>query len=117
MKTGISSEPIVWGPFSAGGMAAAMLVPVHLLLFGILIPMGIAASPDQASLATLIQHPVGKLYLCVLLPGCFFHWAHRFRYVLVDLGMHGLKTPVAVLCYGFALFASVMGVLEVLQVA
>ena len=52
MKRGVSNEPAVWIPFAVGGMIAAMLAPVHLLIFGIAIPVGVlmAAKPPSISL-------------------------------------------------------------------
>lgn len=106
-KRGISNEPLVWLPFSGGGMLAAMLIPVHIILFGIAIPLGIFADPGQASLLRIVEHPVAKLYLFALLAGCFFHWAHRFRYTLFDLGIRGAKKPIAFGCYGAAVVGTI----------
>ena len=51
---------------------------------------------------TLLENPVLKIYLFFLISLPLFHWAHRFRYVLMDMGLRSLKAPVAVLCYGGA---------------
>jgi len=103
MKRGISNEPIWYLPFSAGGVIAAMLVPIHLILFTLVIPLGAAADPGQSAMAWLVENPLTRIYLFVFVGGCLFHWAHRFRYTLVDLGLHGGKTPIAVLCYTSAI--------------
>ena len=39
-KSKRSNEPFLWLLFSAGGVVAAILIPVHLLLFGIAFPLG-----------------------------------------------------------------------------
>ena len=113
MKRGISNEPIWYLPFSAGGMLAAFFVPIHLLLFTLLIPLGVVQSPDVGALQELIQHPIAQAYVFVLVGGCLFHWAHRFRYTLIDLGIHGARTPIAVLCYGAAIAGTTWGGLVV----
>jgi fumarate reductase subunit D len=35
-----SNEPFLWSLFSAGGVVAAMLIPVLLFLFGLAFPLG-----------------------------------------------------------------------------
>ena len=95
---------------------AALFLPILLVVLFIASPLEWVELVTFDELQRLVRHPLMRLGLFGFVFLCFFHWAHRFRYLLADLGMHGLKTPVAVLCYGFALFASVMGVLEVLQV-
>ncbi|MFQ5521079.1 MAG: fumarate reductase subunit D, partial [Candidatus Methylomirabilia bacterium] len=36
-----------------------------------------------------------------------YHWAHRFRFILEDVGLHGLRQPLAVVCYGSAVLGTV----------
>jgi fumarate reductase subunit D len=106
MSPGKTIEPLWWSLFSAGGVVAAFLVPVHLFLFGLAIPLG-WASVSHARLLALVGHPVVKLYLFVLIALPLYHWAHRFRFILEDLGLHGLRMPLAVLCYGSAIVGTV----------
>lgn len=108
MTRGISNEPIFWLPFSGGGMLAALLVPIHLVIFWLLIPLGIVDRPGSA-LIDLINHPLGQIYLFVFVAGCLFHWAHRFRYALIDLGVTGFRMPIAVLCYSAAVAGTIWG--------
>ena len=35
------TEPFWWGMFSAGGMVAALLVPIHILIDGLAVPLGL----------------------------------------------------------------------------
>jgi fumarate reductase subunit D len=102
----VSHEPIVWFPFSAGGMLAAILVPVHIVVFFVAAPLGLIEEPSGGWLHRLVTHPIGRVYLFVLVAGCLFHFAHRFRYVLIDLGLHGGRSAVAALCYGSAVAGS-----------
>jgi fumarate reductase subunit D len=66
-------------------------------------------APSYEALRALVQHPVTRLYLFVLISLPLFHWAHRFRYTLYDaLQLYHLAVFIAVLCYGAALGASVV---------
>ncbi len=102
-----SAEPLLWLLFSAGGMLAAMFVPVPLFLFGLAFPLGWLSAPDHASLLGLLRSPLTVIvlfFLCLLL---LFHWAHRFRYTLYDgLQIKHLNELVTVLCYGGAIVGS-----------
>ncbi|MGH7262924.1 MAG: fumarate reductase subunit FrdD [Candidatus Rokuibacteriota bacterium] len=97
-----TSEPFWWGIFSVGGVVAAFLVPVHLFLHGLAVPLGwISLGP--ARMQALVGQPLIKVYLFVLIALPLYHWAHRFRFILEDVGLHGFRTPIAVLSYGAAL--------------
>ena len=99
--------PFMWTLFSAGGVVAALLFPVHLFLNGLAFPLGWVDAPSYDVLRGLVQHPVTRLYLFVLISLPLFHWAHRFRYTLYDcLQLYHLTVVIAVLCYGAALGAS-----------
>jgi fumarate reductase subunit D len=102
-----TSEPFWWGLFSVGGVVAAFLVPAHLIVHGLAIPLGWTSS-NPARLAALVGHPLVKIYLFVLIALPLYHWAHRFRFILEDLGLHGLRAPIAVLCYGSAVAGTVL---------
>ena len=111
MGTRKTSEPFWWGLFSVGGVVAAFLVPVHLFLHGLAAPLG-WISFSHARLLALVTQPAIKVYLFLLIAVPLYHWAHRFRFVLEDLGLHGLRAPIAGLCYGSA----VVGTLATLWV-
>jgi fumarate reductase subunit D len=94
----------MWGVFSVGGTIAALLFPVHMFLSGLAFPLGWLDAPSFEALRALVQHPVVRLYLFVLISFPLFHWAHRFRYTLYDvLQLYHLTVLIAVLCYGAAL--------------
>ncbi len=99
-----SNEAFWWSLFSAGGMVAALLVPVHIVVNGIAEPLG-WVSVDH--LRALVSHPLTKLYLFVLFALPFFHCAHRVRHTLYDTGLRGYQTPIAALCYGAAIIGTV----------
>ena len=98
-----SNEAFWWSLFSAGGMVAALLVPVHIVLNGIAEPLGWVSVDHVRSLAS---HPLTKLYLFILFALPFFHCAHRFRHTLYDTGLRAYQTPIAVLCYGAAMIGT-----------
>lgn len=100
-----SNEPIWWSLFSAGGVVAAFLVPIHIILTGIAGPLGWlpAGALDYGKLAGLVSHPIARLYCFILISLPLFHWAHRFRFTLVDLGVRGVDMLLAVVCYGAAI--------------
>ena len=101
--------PLMWALFSAGGTIAAFLFPVHLFLNGLAFPLGWLDAPSYDAFLALVQHPITRLYLFVMIALPLFHWAHRFRYTLYDgLQLYHLAVPIAVLCYGAALGASVV---------
>ncbi|MGV9868827.1 fumarate reductase subunit FrdD [Rhodococcus koreensis] len=104
-----SLEPAAWLLFSAGGMTAALLIPVLLVLFGVAIPLGWLTAPDHSHLLSVLHHPVTLLVLFGLCVLALFHWAHRFRFVL----HHGLRLEwaggvIVTVCYGGAMVGSVM---------
>jgi fumarate reductase subunit D len=102
------AEPLVWLLFTSGGLAAALLLPVLLVLFGLVIPAGWVSAPDQAHLLSVARNPLTRIVLLGLCVLALFHWAHRFRYTLYDgVQLKHLSTLIIVGCYGGALVGSV----------
>lgn len=93
-----SVAPLWWLLFSAGGVVAALLMPVAIAITGVAVPAGWVSADD---LLGLVRHPFSRLVLFALVSLSFFHWAHRFRYALVDLGL-GRVGRRAWLFYGTA---------------
>ena len=103
------NEPFFWGLFSAGGVLAAFLMPIHILLFGLAFPLGWLPSPGYDKLAALARLPLARLYLFVFCSLSLFHWAHRFRYTLYDgLQIKHLNEVIFVLCYGGAVLGTLL---------
>jgi fumarate reductase subunit D len=104
-----SNEPFFWMLFSAGGVVAAMLIPVHLFLFVVAFPLGWLDGPSYPSLLALLRYPFTRLYLFVLCSLPLFHWAHRFRYTLYDgLQIKHLNELINTFCYGGAILGTVL---------
>jgi fumarate reductase subunit D len=97
-----------WLMFGAGGIVAAILMPVHIVLQGVLGPLGIVSVVTPSSTA-VFGNPIVKLYLLVLIAVPFFHFAHRLRYLLVDLGVRAAKgVPAQVIFYGGAVVVTLV---------
>lgn len=106
-----SIEPFLWTLFSAGGVVAALLLPIHILLFGLAFPLGWLTEPSYDGLKQLLSHPLVRLYLLVLCTLPLFHAAHRFRYTLYDgLQIKHLNEMITIFCYGGALLGSILAV-------
>jgi fumarate reductase subunit D len=104
-----SNEAFLWMLFSAGGVIAAIFIPVHLFLFGLVFPLGLLHPPHYQHLMTLIRMPLIRIYLFILCSLPLFHWAHRFRYTLYDgLKVKHLNEVIFVLCYGGAVAGTVL---------
>jgi succinate dehydrogenase subunit D len=102
-------EPFIWLLFSAGGMAAAMLVPALLLLFGVAFPLGWLEPADHAHLLAVLRHPITRLALLGLSVLSLFHWAHRFRFTLYDgLQLKRHSDIINLFCYGGAVLGSLL---------
>jgi fumarate reductase subunit D len=109
MRTERSIEPLLWLLFSAGGVLAALLMPVLLLLFALAFPLGWLLPPTQPALLALLGHPLTRLVLFTLCTLSLFHWAHRFRYTLYDgLQIKQLDELINLLCYGGAITGSLI---------
>jgi succinate dehydrogenase subunit D len=95
-----SNKPILWLPFAGGGLLAALLTPVLILITGVLVPLGVFHL-NYATMAAFAHHPIGKLILlgAVALPT--WHAAHRLRMTAHDLGLGG-GIAIKAACYGTA---------------
>lgn len=104
-----SNEPIWWSLFAAGGVVAALMVPMLILLTGIAAPAGWAREAfTYDRVAAVVSHPLSRLLLFVVISLPLFHWAHRFRFTLVDLGLKGARSTIAIACYGAAVVGTVL---------
>ena len=104
-----SFVPLFWTLFSAGGVVAAFLLPIHILLFGLAFPLGWLDPPSYEKLVALARLPLVRLYLFVLCSLPLFHWAHRFRYTLYDgLQVKHLSELIVVGTYGGAVVGTLV---------
>jgi fumarate reductase subunit D len=103
MATEKTMEPLWWGLFSAGGVVAAFLVPIHIILVGFAVPLGWTL--DSGAMYHIWWV---RLYLFVLIVLPLYHWAHRFYFTLTDMGLKPISKLLAVLCYGGAIVGTVV---------
>jgi fumarate reductase subunit D len=93
---------------------------VHILVQGILGPLGIVHVVDRHydTWISILGNPIVKLYLLVLIALPFFHFAHRLRYLLVDLGLPAAKSfPAQVVFYGAAVVVTLLAIYVLLTTA
>jgi fumarate reductase subunit D len=95
-----SNKPMLWLPFAGGGLVAALIIPVLILITGVLVPLGVLHLRYE-TIAAFAHHPIGKLIVlgAVALPA--WHAAHRLRMTAHDLGLGG-GVAVKAACYGTA---------------
>ncbi len=111
-------EPFLWLLFSAGGVLAALFIPVLLLLFGLAFPLGWLSRPDHAHLLAVLGNPLTRVTLFLLCTLALVHAAHRFRYTLYDgLQIKHLNELINLLCYGGAVAGSVVAAYLLWQIA
>src|SRR4029079_3524530 len=94
--------------------------PAHVLVQGILGPLKIVPVVDQHydTWISILGHPIVKLYVLVLIAFPFFHFAHRLRYLLVDLGVPAAKSvPAQVIFYGGAVLVTLATIYILLTTA
>jgi fumarate reductase subunit D len=109
-----------WFMFAQGGGVAALFIPVHVLVQGILGPLNIVPVVDRHydTWFSILGNPIVKLYLLVLISLPFFHFAHRLRYLLVDFGLHAAKSvPAQVIFYGGAVVVTLVTIWVLLTTA
>ncbi|HKW73536.1 MAG TPA: fumarate reductase subunit FrdD [Candidatus Dormibacteraeota bacterium] len=114
------SHLFFWFMFAQGGVITALLLPVHVLLQGILGPLGLVTVADQHydTWVEVLGNPLVKLYLLVLIMFAFFHFAHRIRYFLNDLGFHAARSVAAeVVFYGGAVVVTLITIWILLTTA
>ena len=105
-----ASHAFWWGLFAVGGMTAAVLVPIHILVQGVLGPLGIvpAVTNRYQTAAAAFANPLVRLYFFVLISLPLFHAAHRLRFLLIDLGVKGGRQPIAFALYGGAILVTLI---------
>jgi fumarate reductase subunit D len=102
-------EPMLWLLFSAGGVMAALFIPMTLFLFGLAFPLGWLTPPPYSHLRAIFHNPITRIVLFVVCSLSLFHWAHRFRYTLYDgLQIKHLNEVINTLCYGGAVVGTLI---------
>ena len=113
-----SNAPIFWGLFGAGGMLAALLGPMLVLITGVLVPLGLLLPPDFMSYPRMLafaQNWLGKAFLFFVISLFAWHAAHRIFYSLHDVGVPAGRLA-RLLCYGSALAVTLVAAGSLLAV-
>ena len=113
-----SNEPIWWSLFSAGGMISAMVFPILIIITGILIPFGLTnGNPlNFERIHSAVSHPFIKFILFIIISLPLFHWAHRFKFTLVDVGLKSVSMLISIFCYGGAIFGTIITALLLFKI-
>jgi fumarate reductase subunit D len=97
-------EPLFWLLFGAGAMAAAMILPALFLVIAFGFPLGWFGTPEQSfeRMRILIDNPIGKGVMSLVISLVFWHSAHHLRHFAYDVGLHPLAGVVSATVYGLA---------------
>jgi fumarate reductase subunit D len=109
-----SNKPLLWLPFAAGGLVAALIIPVLIVITGVLLPLGLMPLPYE-KIAAFAHHPIGKLILFGTIALAAWHAAHRLRMTAHDLGL-GSRVIVKTVCYGLASVLLLMAAVTLLRI-
>ena len=103
-------EGLFWALFAQSAVLIALIVPAHILVQGILGPLGVVPSFDQhySTFAGALSNWLVKLYLFVLFGSSFWVFAHRVRYTLMEVGVPGGKQRLGMVAYGLATLATLI---------
>ena len=88
-----------------------MLLPALVFTTGIAVPAGWVS---EGELHGLVRNPWTRVVLAGLVLLFLFHWAHRFRYVLVDVGLRRLGSQ-AWLFYGIAAAGGILAAVAAIR--
>ena len=107
-----SNKPLVWLPFAAGGMFAAFVTPIVILLTtGLIFPNGLAY--DRAF--AFADNWIGKLIILAVILLPLWHAAHRLRITVHDFGIRA-DGPVSWICYVGAAIGSLATIVLLLSI-
>ena len=104
-----SNEAFWWSLFSAGGVLAALFLPVFIAITGVALPFGNDFSQARYErLHDLLSSGPARVLILGVICTTFFHCAHRIRHTAMDLGLRSADKCLKVLCYGGALVVTIV---------
>jgi len=107
-----SNEPIWWSLFSAGGVVAAFFLPITMILTGFAVP---AELISENGLYDLLHHWLTRVYLFLMISLPLFHWAHRFRFAVADLGLKDKSGMLPVAVYLAAIVGTILALVFLIR--
>jgi fumarate reductase subunit D len=112
-----SHRPLPWMVFGIGGFLVAFFFPVQIFVYGIALPLGWLPEPSYRSTLALVESPITRIYLGILLILAFWHASYRIRDTVCDaFAMRHVDTIVAAGCFAFALAGTVATVIALCAV-
>ena len=105
-----SIEPMWWALFSAGGVMAALFIPVLILVIGFVIPFDMVDESvySYERMHEIVSHPIMKIILLAVIALPFFHFAHRFYFTVIHTGLWKNKPVLAFFSYGGAIAGTIL---------
>ena len=113
-----SNAPIFWGLFGAGGMLAALFVPMMVFITGIAIPLGFllpAGTMSYPKMLAFAQNFIGKGFIFAIISLSLWFAVHRVYHSLHEFGIHA-GTGAKLVCYGIALAGTVVSAFVLLRI-
>lgn len=101
-----TNEAFWWGLFSAGGVMAAIFVPVLMVVTGFVMPYRF--NPEEGrliqyeTLAAVLDFWLFKIALVGVILLIAIHCAHRIRHIVMDIMGRPWDMPLRFVCYGGA---------------
>ena len=113
-----SNAPIFWGLFGAGGMLAALFVPMMVFITGIAIPLGFllpAGTMSYPKMLAFAQNFIGKGFIFAIISLSLWFAVHRVYHSLHEFGIHA-RIGAKLVCYGIALAGTVVSAFVLLRI-
>lgn len=104
--------------FGAGGVVAALLLPVLIFITGVAVPLGIV-SPEALGFERMhafASNWLAKLFILTVIALPMWHAAHRIYHGLHDLGVNWGRTFFQWLFYGLAALGSLVTLILIVQI-
>ncbi|MDE2868160.1 MAG: fumarate reductase subunit D [Chloroflexota bacterium] len=109
--SGRSHEPLFWSLFAAGGVLAALFVPVFILVSSLLGPFGwdwFADAFAYEGVRDLLEHGLVRAAVGAVVALIAVHACHRLRHLAVDLHAPLPGTLISLVAYGGAAAVAVL---------
>lgn len=105
-----SNDAIWWSLFAAGGVISALFIPVLILISGIVVPFTVTGKHAFAyeRIHGAVSNPITRIMIFCLIVFPFFHFAHRFRSILIDVGLSKFRPAISVISYGSAIVGTLI---------